>query len=332
MNSSSRKNNRVGEFALIAELFAPLSTSRSAFGLKDDAAILPQRIGQDIVVTTDMVVQGVHFLDTDPPDTVARKALRVNLSDLAAKGARPVGYLMALSLPSSIDMSWLRSFADGLADDQRHFGVVLLGGDTTATPGPTTIAISAFGYVPKGTMILRSRARAGDLIYVTGTIGDGAGGLGVSRGERKDLSRAARDHLLHRFRIPQPRTTIGPLLRGVASAALDVSDGLIADLGHISETSGVRIVIEAQSVPRSAALHALWGDGPDALARAFTGGDDYEIAFTAPARLERKVMQASARTGVPVSKIGWVEKGRGVNLRDSAGAPIAIGAGGWTHF
>jgi thiamine-monophosphate kinase len=332
MSSSSRKNDRLGEFALIAELFAPLSSSRNAFGLKDDAAILPQRIGQDIVVTTDAVVEGVHFLDTDPSDTVARKALRVNLSDLAAKGAKPAGYLMALSLPSRIDMTWLRIFAGGLAADQRQFGVALLGGDTTATPGPTTIAITAFGYVPKGTMILRSRAKAGDLLFVTGTIGDGAGGLEVARGGRKDLSRAARDHLLHRFRVPQPRTTLGPLLRGVASAALDVSDGLIADLGHISETSKVRIAIEAQSVPRSAALHALWGDGPDALARAFTAGDDYEIAFTAPAELERKVMQASARTGVPVSRIGRVVKGRGVTLRDSTGASLQIDTGGWTHF
>jgi thiamine-monophosphate kinase len=325
-------SDRLGEFALIAELFAPLSKSRNAFGLKDDAAILPQRRGHDIIVTTDAIVEGVHFLDTDPPDTVARKALRVNLSDLAAKGARPAGYLMALSLPPRVDMKWLRSFADGLADDQRRFGVDLLGGDTTATAGATAIAITAFGYVPRGTIILRSRARAGDLVFVTGTIGDGAGGLQVARGERKDLSRAARDHLLHRFRVPQPRTTLGPLLRGVANAALDVSDGLVADLGHISETSKVRVVIEAQSVPRSAALHALWGDGPDAIVKALTGGDDYEIAFTASARFERKVMLVSARTGIPVSKIGWVEKGRGVSLRDGAGEPIEIGAGGWSHF
>jgi thiamine-monophosphate kinase len=332
MSSSSRKNDRLGEFALIVELFAPLSTSRNALGLKDDAAILPQSRGKDIVVTTDTVVAGVHFLDTDPPDTVARKALRVNLSDLAAKGAKPAGYLLTLSLHSSVDMKWLRSFVDGLADDQHRFGVDLLGGDTTATPGPTTITIMAFGYVPKGTMILRSKARVGDLVFVTGTIGDGAGGLQIAKGEGKTLSRAARDHLLRRFRVPQPRTTIGPLLRGIANAALDVSDGLIADIGHIAETSRVRIAIEAQSVPRSAALHALWGDGPDALKRAFTGGDDYEIAFTAPARLERKVMRVSARTGVPVSKIGWVDSGRGLNLRGPAGQPIEIGAGGWTHF
>jgi thiamine-monophosphate kinase len=330
--TSSSSRPRAGEFALIAELFAPLATSRHAFGLKDDAATLPRRAGQDIVVTTDAIVSGVHFLEADAPDTIAKKALRVNLSDLAAKGAAPAGYLMALSLPPGIEMKWLRLFARGLADDQKLFGVSLFGGDTTSAPDTLTVVITAFGHVPRGQMIRRSGAKAGDLVFVTGSIGDGGGGLAVEQGDGKWLARSMRDHLLHRFRVPQPRTKIGPLLRGVASAALDVSDGLIADLGHIAETSKVRIVVDAAAVPRSGALHALWGDGNDAVVRALTSGDDYEIAFSAPPRAEKKIMAAAAKSGVTVSRIGHVEKGEGVILRDVRGKRLAVPVAGWTHF
>ncbi|HEY1708385.1 MAG TPA: thiamine-phosphate kinase [Rhizomicrobium sp.] len=329
MTSSS---SRPGEFALIAELFAPLATARHAFGLKDDAATLPVRDGQQIVVTTDTIVAGVHFLDSDPPGTIAQKALRVNLSDLAAKGAKPFGYLLALSLPSAIGMTWLRTFAKGLADDQAHFAISLLGGDTTATPGPLAITITAFGQLPKGTMLRRGGAKPGDVVFVSGTIGDAGGGLAVQRGEGKGWSRAVCDHLQHRYRVPQPRTGLGPLLRGVASAALDVSDGLLADLEHIAETSRVQIVVEGQSVPRAAALRAFWGESDEAVLRAVTSGDDYEIAFTVPPSREKKVMAAAARSGVPVSRIGHVERGRGVILRNPAGKPIPAPAKGWVHF
>lgn len=323
---------RPSEFALIAELFAPLATHRGAFGLKDDAALVSQKAGHDVVVTTDAIVEGVHFLATDPPETVAKKALRVNLSDLAAKGAKATGYLLVLGLPVATDMKWLRGFAFGLRSDQTQFAITLLGGDTTATSGPLTIAVTAFGHVPKGKMLRRSGARVGDVVFVTGTIGDAAAGLAVAKGEGKGISGVARNHLLQRFRVPHPRTAFGLLLRSFASAALDISDGLVADLGHISETSKVRIVINAASVPRSVALHALWGDGAEALRKAITGGDDYEIAFTAPAGAERKIMRASAKTGVPVTKIGQVERGRGVTVHDAAGKPLNVGAPGWTHF
>jgi len=330
--TSSRSSKRPGEFALIAELFAPLAKSRNAFGLKDDAATVAVRAGHELVVTTDAVVAGVHFLPDDPPSTIAQKALRVNLSDLAAKGAKPTGYLMALALPRGIDMPWLRAFAKALADDQARFGITLLGGDTTATPGPLTIAITAFGTVRKGKMIRRAGAKAGDLVFVTGTIGDAGGGLAVLKGEGGSLRRTVRDHLIHRYRTPQPRNAIGPLLSGVASAALDVSDGLLADLGHIAETSNVRIVVEGTAVPRSAALHALSDDSDDAIVRALTSGDDYEIAFTAPPARERQVMQAAAKSGVPISRIGRVEKGRGVILLDGRGKPLPAPKAGWTHF
>ncbi|HEX2593367.1 MAG TPA: thiamine-phosphate kinase [Rhizomicrobium sp.] len=324
---------RPSEFQLIAGLFAPLATTRNALGLKDDAATLPQKAGHDIVVTADAIVSGVHFLDADPADTVAQKALRVNLSDLAAKGATPAAYLMTLALPPSTDVKWLRAFADGLSADQKTYGITLLGGDTTGTPGPLTISITAFGHVPKGKMLHRSRARTGDLLFVTGSIGDAAGGLAVLKGEGRWLSHAVRDHLIHRYRTPQPRTALAKGLLGIASASIDVSDGLIADVGHIAETSGKRIVIDIESVPRSAALHGLWGDGRQALLKAISGGDDYELAFTAPERHTRRIMALSAKTGVSISRIGHVEKGEGVALRDSHGKPVKLPkASGWTHF
>lgn len=302
------------EFSLIAEFFTLLATPPGAFGLKDDAAILAHRPGQDLVVSTDTVIEGVDFLPGDPPDLIARKALRVNLSDLAAKGAAPDSYLLNLSLPASIDRDWLQAFARGLAQDQKEFGVGLLGGDTGRTPGPLTISITAFGHVPRGTMIRRQGARSGDSVFVTGSIGDSGGGLAILRGEGSHLTEAQRQALITRYRLPQPR--VGFPLRGIASSALDISDGLIADLGHLAEASGVRLVIEAEHIPRSPALRALWGDGQDAVLRAATAGDDYEIAYTA----------ASGEV-----RIGAVEQGSGVVLLWQ-GRPLSVPRPGYRHF
>jgi thiamine-monophosphate kinase len=314
-NSTSRPS----EFELIAALFAPLATAPGAFGLRDDAAVLPQRAGHDLVVTTDALVAGVHFRPDDPPDTVAKKALRVNLSDLAAKGAEPAGYLLALSLPPAIDYPWLEAFARGLREDQKAFGLSLLGGDTTSTPGPLTLAITALAHVPQGTMLRRAGAAPGDAVFVSGTIGDGGGGLAVLRGEGEALPAAQRDALIARYRLPEPRLALGRSLRGVATAALDVSDGLIADLGHIAQVSGVRLVVEAQRIPRSQALAALWsGD----IVRAATAGDDYEIAFT-----------AAPGANVPgTTRIGRVEAGAGVVLVDAESREIAVPHPGFRHF
>ena len=216
--ASGKADRRPGEFELIAELFAPLSQNApGAFGLTDDAAVLAPPPGHELVLKTDAIVEGVHFFRTDPPSDVARKALRVNLSDLAAKGAVPAGYLMALLLPDWPDMAWLRAFADGLAADQAAFGLSLMGGDTSTTPGPLAISISAFGHVPAGAMIRRAGARPGDLVFVSGTIGDAGGGLAVLK-ENKSAP-----ELVVRYRVPEPRLTLGPALRGIASASLDVS-------------------------------------------------------------------------------------------------------------
>ena len=270
------------EFSIIAKYFAPLA-GEGAFGLKDDAAIVPQRAGHDLVVTTDAITEGVDFFAFDPADSIARKALRVNFSDLAAKGAQPAHYLVNLSLPHSITEQWLAGFAQGLAQDQKEFGVTLLGGDTGATEGPLSIAVTAFGFVPSGQIIRRNGAKVGDHVYVTGSIGDSGGGLAIFKRENHNLSETDRDSLIACYRVPQPPVDVAPSLRGIAQASVDVSDGLIADLGHIASASGVRIVVEGERVPLSAPLMAFWGD--KAVQRAVVAGDDYQIAFTAPPAL-----------------------------------------------
>ena len=305
------------EFGIIARFFAPL-TGEGAWGLKDDAALLPARAGHDLVVTTDTISEGVDFFAFDPPDSIAQKALRVNLSDLAAKGAEPSHYLLNLTLPHAVTPDWLAGFADGLARDQKTFNISLLGGDTGAGDGPLSITVTAFGFVPQGGMVRRSGAKVGDAVYVTGTIGDSGGGLAIFKREKHTLSDAERDHLTARYRVPQPPVAFASQLRAIAHASVDVSDGLIADLGHVVSASGIRIVVEGERVPLSVPLRALWGD--DTLLRAVTAGDDYQIAFTGPPGLNG-----------PFARIGRVEKGEGVGLT-LAGDEIAVSKPGYRHF
>lgn len=314
----------LSEFALIAKHFAPLARDPAALLLSDDACVLKPEPGRELIVTCDALVAGVHFLATDPPDLIAAKALAVNLSDLAAKGAEPRGYLMALVLPADIEEPWLERFARGLSEAQQRYGTSLLGGDTTATPGPLTIAITALGTAPAGSMIRRRGARAGDGIYVSGTIGDAGAGLQILQGAGEgDTS------LVDRYRNPTPRLALGKALRGVATAALDVSDGLIADLGHISDVSAVRLIVEANRIPLSAALLRFW-PGEEGLLKAVTAGDDYEIAFTAA--LDESVAALATKVGVSVTRIGQVETGSGVVLRDAGGKAIPVTRPGYTHF
>src|SRR5262245_39161326 len=240
-SSSSNPPRRLGEFAMIAKLLSPLSSNDpGAFGLTDDAATIKVPADQELVVTKDMLVEGMHFLRDDPPDLLAKKALRVNLSDLAAKGATPRNYFLGLSLSPWIGDDWLAEFAEGLADDQKRFSVSLSGGDTTATPGPLTLSITALGTVPTGKMIRRKGARPRDAVFVTGSIGDAGAGLAVLKGEGVGLSDLSRAALISRYQLPEPRVALGPQLLGLASAALDVSDGLLADLGHVAKLSEVR--------------------------------------------------------------------------------------------
>jgi thiamine-monophosphate kinase len=327
---SERPPERLGEFALIAELFAPLAKDApGAFGLLDDAATIAPPPGHELVITVDAVVEGVHFLAEDPPDLIAKKALRVNLSDLAAKGATPAGYLLAFIVPETKSMEWMRGFARGLAEDQKEFGIPLLGGDTASTSGPLTLSITAFGFVPRGRMIRRAGAKPGDLVFVSGTIGDAGGGLAILKGAPATPRSA---EVVRRYRVPEPRMALGPRLLDAATACLDVSDGLLADLGHIADVSKVHIALDAPRIPRSAALRELWGEGADAILKAATAGDDYELAFTAPPEKREAVFAAGASAGVAVTEIGRVESGEGLELRDEAGHALDIAKAGWTHF
>ncbi len=316
------------EFDIIARYFAPLATAPGAFGLKDDAAAIPARPGFDLIVTTDQIAEGTDFFRHDPPALIAKKALRVNLSDLAAKGAEPFGYLMNLTLPHA-DEAWLKDFADGLAADQENFGISLLGGDTGK--GALAIAITAFGYVRHGDMVRRDAAQDGDAVYVTGTIGDSGGGLEILRKETVAISANDRDFLIDAYRLPKPPIGFGRSLSLFAKAAVDVSDGLIADLGHIAATSHVRIEISAAAVPRSDALRALSGDLPDAIIRAATAGDDYQIAFTASPTREDEIRAAATSAGIVVTRIGTAKAGEGVSLFHD-GRTLSVPRSGYRHF
>lgn len=319
------------EFDIIADIFAPLA-SPFGFNLKDDAAAIPPRPGEDLVITTDAVMEGVDFFAFDPAGSVAKKALRVNLSDLAAKGAAPSWCLLSVMLPQSMTMDWLKSFAAGLADDFRSYGVSLLGGDTSRTEGPLSITITAFGYVPHLKMVMRSGAKAGDAVYVTGTIGDSAGGLAIFKREKHALAEKLRDDLIARYRVPEPPVDFGArFLRDFATASIDVSDGLIADLGHVAAASGIAMEIDAESIPRSEALRAFWGDGPEAIIRAATAGDDYQIAFTAEPGRDGDIRAAATQAGIAVTRIGMAENGAGVALRHR-GQALNVPRPGYRHF
>ena len=315
---------RLGEFELIARFFAPLA-GRGALGLRDDAALFDVSPGCQLVVTADTVVAGVHFRADDPPDLVARKALRVNLSDLAAKGARPLGFLQALTLNDGIDDAWLERYAAGLAEDVAAFNIPLAGGDTTAGPGPLTITITALGEVPKGSAILRAGAKAGDVIHVSGAIGDSALGLSCLEGEL-DLPSEDAAALADRYHLPRPRLALGQALRGLASSALDISDGLVADLGHMASASGVDIVLDRDAVPLSAAARRAVQAHPDLWKKILAGGDDYEIAFALPHGAE------VPRIGdVPLTAIGRVTAGTGCVTVTAAGKPFPLSAAGYRH-
>jgi thiamine-monophosphate kinase len=327
-----------GEFEIIARYFAPLAREfPGAYGLLDDAAVIAPPAGHELVVKTDAIVGGVHFLDDDPPDLVARKALRVNLSDLAAKGAVARAYLLDVMLPASVTEEWIAAFARGLAEDQNEYGVHLIGGDTDSTPGPVTIAIMAFGDVATGRMIHRGGARLEDTVFVTGTIGDAALGLMVLRGTLANLDTKATHFLVDRYRLPRPRVRLGPRLIGIANAALDVSDGLVADLGHLCEASELAAVIEVSRVPLSTTVRAVLATNFGHITTVLTGGDDYEILFTAPAEAVNGLAELSRTLDVPITTIGRMRSPSigtqsQITVLGESGEPLIFDRSGWTHF
>jgi thiamine-monophosphate kinase len=329
------RNSLSGEERLIARYFRPLATAASAFGLGDDAAALTPPAGCDLVLTTDGVIAGVHFLPTDPPQSIARKALRMNLSDLAAKGAKPVGFLLSIALPANTQESWVAAFAEGLGQDISHYGCPLLGGDTDRTPGRLSISITAFGAVPHGSMVRRATAKPGDIIAVTGTIGDAALGVLVHRdadlAKQWRLSSAAKDHLQRRYLLPQPRNALAEALRAHASAAMDVSDGLAGDLAKLCRASGLAAVVDVGAVPLSDAARAALAADAKLIERILTGGDDYEIVLTLPEAKFRSLRVAAETAGVPLAKIGEVTSGQGVRfLRE--GKVLSFAQPSYSHF
>jgi thiamine-monophosphate kinase len=324
-----------GEDSLIARHFKPLATDPGAFGLTDDAAIL-KALGEDIVVTTDAIIEGVHFLPDDPPDTVAKKALRVNLSDLAAKGATPAGFVLTLAL-RSVDEAWLAAFARGLGEDMVAFNCPLLGGDTVSTPGPLTVSITAFGRVPDGRMVHRSGAKPGDHVVVTGTIGDAALGLDVLKRGRVATAlagdAASRDRLIGRYRVPEPRNALAPAVRAHAHAAMDVSDGLAGDLAKLCAASGVSAVIDLPAIPLSKAAATALAAGAVSMADIVSGGDDYELLCAIPPEALEPFMHAAQASGVAASPIGIVMAGPvAPKFLDAMGKELSLTRQSFSHF
>jgi thiamine-monophosphate kinase len=319
------------EFARIRRFFAPLA-GPGGLGLTDDAALVACAAGERLVVTTDAIVEGVHYLVEDPPDLVARKLLRVNLSDLAAMAARPLHYLLTTALPADRGEDWLAAFARGLAEDQRRFGVDLLGGDSVMTRGPPVFSLTAIGIVAAGREVRRNGARPGDAVWVSGTIGDAALGLGVLRGNHRGLVAEHRAALVARFRLPEPRTRLGQELAEIAHAMIDVSDGLLADLGHICETSRVSAAVELTALPLSAAAAAAVAAEPGLRPLLVAGGDDYELLFAAAEDMAAPIAALSRRLALPVTRIGRIEAGSGVRLVDADGRVAAVESTGYRHF
>ncbi len=315
------------EFDLITRLLRPIARrSKESLGLEDDAALLAVGVDCELVVTLDMMAAGRHYLAGDDPALVARKLVRVNLSDLAAMGAEPCGVLLGYAARSDLDEDSARRFAEGLGRDLEHFSLALLGGDTISHAGGEVLSLTALGKVPKGEALHRCGARAGDLLYLSGTLGDAALGLAALKGE---LARS--ETWIERFYLPSPRLAFAQRARRLAHAALDVSDGLVADAGHLARASHVRLVIERHLLPLTADTRRLLDKAPDWWARVLTGGDDYELLLAAPPKNEDELMRAADETGTPLTRIGRVEAGDGVTVRDEEGCELRLARPGFEH-
>ena len=328
--------NRQGEFDMIARLFAPLAADApGAYGLTDDAAAIALPPGSELVVTSDTLVAGVHFLEDDPPAAIAAKLLAVNLSDLAAMGAMPQAYTLAAAWPRDIDFAWQESFAAGLANAQAAAGIVLVGGDTVATPGPMTLNITAMGSVETGRALRRCGAQPGDRLFVSGTIGDAFLGLQVLSGTAPaGTTPAQRDAMVERYRKPTARLALGRAVADIATAAIDISDGLLADLGHVAEHSKVQFNIDATRVPLSEAARQACDNDQALLGRLLNGGDDYELAFTVPETAAEAVHDVAATLDVIVTEIGTAAEGEGgqVICHGADGRIVGANDGGYRHF
>jgi thiamine-monophosphate kinase len=315
----------VGEFDLIAKYFAR-PVRHAVLGGGDDCALLQPTPGMQWAVSTDALVEGRHFLSTVPPDALGHKSLAVNLSDLAACGARPVAFTLSLTLPR-VDEAFLAGFADGLYALALAHDIELVGGDTTA--GPLNIGITVMGEVPPGQALRRGGAKAGDALWVSGRLGDARLALEAFRGQVALRGEAFED-VRRAMERPQPRVALGIALRGIASAAIDLSDGLVGDLAHVMRASAVGATLRLADIPHSAHVAAC----PEVLRRQclLGGGDDYELLFAAPASAHARVREAGARAGVPVTCIGTLDAASGLRVIDAAGAPVALAERAFDHF
>jgi thiamine-monophosphate kinase len=326
---------RPSEDMLIERYFAPLA-GPGGLKLRDDAALISLPQGCELVTTVDMVVSGVHFFADDPADSIAEKALGVNLSDLAAKGADPIGFLLAIALPKDWTEEWLAAFSKGLRGAAQRGGCVLLGGDTTRASDSLVISITAFGSVPSGKMVPRTGAKPEDLIAVTGSIGDAALGLKIRAmpdadwiGELKD---ADYRFLLDRYLRPQPRNSLAKALRDHANAAMDVSDGLIGDLAKMLRASGVTGAIDIEKMPLSPAAQRAMAQDRFLMADAMTGGDDYEVLFTLPRERLKSMQKAARACNIPITVIGEVKQGLTPLSVTHKGESFLTHTGSYSHF
>lgn len=308
------------EFSLIQKYFVPLTQARAeALGLKDDAAVLKVPAGREMAVTSDTLSAGVHFLENEKPEYIAHRALRVNLSDLAAMGAEPYAYQMCLAFPAKPREAWMRPFCAALAKDQKEFGIFCCGGDTTVIKGPLTVTITAFGLVPKGRAVMRGGAKPGDALVITGSVGDAFAGLRILRGKSGA------------YQKPVPRVAVAGIIRRYAGAAADISDGLIADVGHICAASGCAAEIDLAQVEFSRAVEKFISTGAMTIVDALTGGDDYELALAVPGKNLDELLGALRRNGLKPQVIGEFAKGKGVRVF-SEGREVKIRKAGWRHF
>ncbi len=325
------------EEAIIQEFLAPLAAAApGALGLKDDCAVAAPSPGCEFILKTDAIAEGVHFLPHDPPAAIGWKALAVNVSDLAAKGARPVGYLMSLAFPEPPTRDWMSAFVSGLAEAQRAFDIHLLGGDTDRRPGPISITPTVLGEAPIGRMVRRAAARAGDLVCVSGTLGDAGLGLALQRdpatGQSWALDSGDAAHLVQRFLRPQPRLALRTALLDHARASMDISDGLLKDLGRMCRASGVGAVVLRSDLPLSPAFRTVQRVAPAAASQALFAGDDYEILTAVSPESFPSYVEAARIAGVTITRVGHFTSGPDVELHDRDGGIIDVGRSGWDHF
>ena len=321
----------MNEFSFIKNLLSPLTFGNGeALGLNDDAAIIPNKEGCELVITKDAMAEGTHFFKGDDPYILAKKILRVNISDLAAKGATPYCCFLALTLPNNTDNIWLEKFSEGLKEDLSRFNCFLAGGDTTSHNGRLVISLTTLGHIAAGKAILRSGAKENDLIYTTGTIGDSYLGLNILQGNFSYLPQKAKDFVISRYHLPQPRIEAAKELANIATSSIDISDGLIADLQHICDCSGIGAEITLDNIPFSDAAEEISEDSNFKL-KAITGGDDYELLFTTTPNMEAKIKLISKQTKTKITKIGKITNGNTVTLLDKNKNIIPVINSGYQH-